>query len=125
MILEWKSCHDLVSFIHDHPKPRRWLAVNVGAYLALEIIFVDHAGTSIRVHPTMAALYRLVDQSAKAIFRNTELKLAGSGCSAIRPMPFHDVAERPFRQHDFTRRSIWLIRPGRRLTDDKQEQRYQ
>ena len=35
------------------------------------------------------------------------------------------MAERPFRQYDFTRRSIWLIRPGRRLTDDKQEQRHQ
>src|SRR5260370_36794998 len=40
-------------------------------------------------------------------------------------MPFHDVAERPFRQYDFTRRSIRLIGPGRRLTDDKQEQRHQ
>jgi hypothetical protein len=64
MTLEWKSCHDLVSFVHDHPEPRRWLAVNVSAYLTLEIIFVDYAGTPIRVHPTMAVMYRLVDQSA-------------------------------------------------------------
>jgi hypothetical protein len=64
MILEWKGCHHLVSFIHYDPKPRRRLAVNVCAYLAVEIIFVDHTRTAIRVYPTMTILYRLIDQGA-------------------------------------------------------------
>src|ERR1700730_10238219 len=62
MILEWKGCHHLVSFIHHDPKPRRRLAVNVCPDLAVEIIFVDHTGTAIRIHPGMTVPYRLIDQ---------------------------------------------------------------
>jgi hypothetical protein len=64
MILKWKSCDHLVSLIHYDPKPRRRLAVNVCPDLAVEIIFVDHSRTSIRVYPAMTIPYRFTDQGA-------------------------------------------------------------
>jgi hypothetical protein len=121
MVLEWKSGYDLISSIHDDAQARRWPAVNVGSNLALEVIFVDHAGTPVRVDPAMAALYRLIDQSAQAILCDPGLKFAGAWRRAVRPMAFHDVTERSFCQNDFISRPVWLIRPRRRLVTDQQE----
>jgi hypothetical protein len=125
MFLEWEGCHHLVSFIHHDPKPRRRLAVNVCPDLAVEIIFVDHAGTAIRIHPAKTIPHRLTDQGTQTILRDTGLKFAGSRRRGIRPMTFHDVAESLFRQHDFAGWPVWLIGSRRWLATDKQEQHRQ
>jgi len=59
MTIRIEKRHDLVSLVHDHREPRRWLAVNVRVFGPPPICAGNHIrrstpGRHVLVHPTIA-----------------------------------------------------------------------
>src|SRR6516162_6286771 len=66
----------------------------------LEIVFIDRPGTPMRIVASTSVMDCLIDHVSETGLCDSGLELASPGSGTIRPMPGHNVLQRPTGQRD-------------------------
>ena len=88
---------------HNDPELAGRSAVDRNTDWPTEIVLVDLTGSPIRVRPRLPVGNGFVDELFERVLRNPLKELSGTLGQTIRPMPFLDVPERPFRNDNLPR----------------------